>query len=74
MALIRDHQHSIGVATKSSEQIGKSYGENSRKIHLTEDSVDLPIFFDLSEGQRHDIVHLESLVVQLDDMSTNAYW
>ncbi|GAD78872.1 hypothetical protein VEZ01S_07_00490 [Vibrio ezurae NBRC 102218] len=34
------------------------------------DSGGLPIYFDLSEGQRHDIVHAKSLVEQLDEVYT----
>lgn len=34
------------------------------------DSGGLPICFDLSEGQRHDIVHAENLVEQLDEVNT----
>ena len=34
------------------------------------DSGGLPICFDLSEGQRHDTVHAESLVEQLDEVNT----
>ena len=63
-------QHSTGSATRSSKQIGKIRGRNSTKIHLSVDSGSLPIFFDLSEGQRHDIVHAKSLVEQLDEVNT----
>ncbi|HIF9456475.1 TPA: IS5 family transposase [Photobacterium damselae] len=69
-SIIRAHQHSTGAATESSEQIGKSRGGNSTKIHLAVDSGGLPICFDLSEGQRHDIVHAKSLVEQLDEVNT----
>ena len=69
-SIVRAHQHSTGAATESSEQIGKSRGGNSTKIHLAVDSGGLPICFDLSEGQCHDIVHAESLVEQLDEVNT----
>ncbi len=69
-SIVRAHQHSTGAATKSSEQIGKSRGGNSTKIHLAVDSGGLPICFDLSEGQRHDIVHANSLVAQLPEVNT----
>ena len=65
-SIVKVHQHSTGAATKYSEHIGKSRGGNSTKIHLAVDSDGLPICFDLSEGQRHNIVHAESLVEQLD--------
>ena len=54
------------TATESSEQIGKTRGGNSAKIHFVVDSSGLSIYFDLSEGRHHDIVHAESLVEQLD--------
>ena len=69
-SIVRAHQHSTGAATESSEQIGKSRGGNSTKIHLAVDSGGLPICFDLSEGQRHDIVQAKSLVEQLDEVNT----
>ena len=67
---VRAHQHSSGAETEYSEQIGKSRGGNSTKIHLAVDSGGLPVCFDLSEGQRDDIVHAESLIEQLDEVNT----
>ena len=64
-SIVRAHQHSTGTAMESSKQIEKSRGIKSTKIHLAVDSHGLPICFGLSEGQRHDIVHDESLVEQL---------
>lgn len=69
-SIVRAHQHSSGAVTPDSECIGKSRGGNSTKIHLAVDSGGLPVCFDLSEGQRHDIVHAESLVEQLDEVNT----
>ena len=69
-SIVRAHQHSTGAATPQSESIGKSRGGNSTKIHLAVDSGGLPVCFDLSEGQRNDIVHAESLVEQLDEVNT----
>ncbi|MBC8945613.1 transposase [Xenorhabdus indica] len=43
--------------------MGKA-GEDSTKIHLAVDSYGLPVHFELSEGQTHDIVHAKSLVAQ----------
>lgn len=70
-SIVRAHQHSSGAATPDSECMGKSRDGNSTKIHLAVDSDGLPICFDLSEGQRHDIVHTERLLVeQLDKVNT----
>ncbi|MBC8949842.1 IS5 family transposase [Xenorhabdus sp. TS4] len=63
-SIIRVHQHSSGAATKEDEAIGKSRGGLSTKIHLAVDSYGLPVHFELSGGQAHDIVHAESLIVQ----------
>lgn len=44
--IVRAHQHSTGAATNSYEQIGKSRGGNTTKIHLAVDSGGLPICID----------------------------
>ncbi|CCW31975.1 transposase [Xenorhabdus nematophila F1] len=61
-SIIRAHQHSAGAATDKDEAIGKSRGGRSTKIHLAVDSQGLPVHFELSRGQTHDIKHAESLV------------
>ena len=68
--IIKDHQHSTGAATEHCEQIGQSCGGNSTKIYLAVDSGGLPICFELSEGQRHDITYAENLVEKLDEVNT----
>ncbi len=57
-SIIRTHQ----PGTDSDEAIGKSRGGNSTKIHLAVDSYGLPVYFELSGGQVHDIVHAEKLI------------
>ncbi|HEY5716010.1 MAG TPA: IS5 family transposase [Psychromonas sp.] len=69
-SIIRAHQHSTGAATADSECIGKSRGGNSTKIHLAVDSNGLPIYFELSEGQRNDITHAQSLVEHTNQAKT----
>lgn len=61
-SIVKAHQHSSGAVTQDSECIGKSRGGNSTEIHLAVDSGGLPIYFELSEGQRNDIARAESLV------------
>ena len=61
-SIVRAHQHSTGAATVEDESIGKSRGGNSTKIHLAVDSGGLPVYYELSCGNTHDIVHGESLV------------
>ena len=53
-----------GAVTNDDEAIGKSRGGNSTKIHLAVDSYGLPVYFSLSGGQVHDIVHAEELINQ----------
>lgn len=64
-SIVKAHQHSTGAATPDNECIGKSRGGNSTKIHLVVDSGGLPIYFELSEGQRNDIARAENLVDNL---------
>ena len=61
-SIVKAHQHSCGAISQGSEAIGKSSGGNSTKIHLAVDSGGLPVYFELSEGQIHDIKHAPSLV------------
>ncbi|PHM49693.1 transposase [Xenorhabdus miraniensis] len=62
--IVRAHQPSSGAASEKDEAIGKSCGGLSTKIHLSVDSYGLPVHFELSGGQTHDIIHAESLVAQ----------
>ena len=68
-SIVQAHQHSTGAATSDTECIGKSRGGNTTKIHLVVDSGGLPVYFELSEGQRHDITHAESLVDHLKEVN-----
>ncbi|ENM5767399.1 IS5 family transposase [Vibrio mimicus] len=68
-SIVKAHQHSAGAATPDCECIGKSRGGNSTKIHLVVDSGGLPIYFELSEGQRNDIARAESLVDHLKEVN-----
>jgi len=61
-SVIRAHQHSSGAVSDNDESIGKSRGGLSTKIHLAVDSYGLHVYFELSGGQVHDMVHAESLV------------
>ncbi len=61
-SIVKVHQDGSNVATPDSQKIGKSRGGNSTKIHLAVDSGGLPVHFELSGGQTHDVVHAESLI------------
>jgi transposase len=61
-SIVRAHQHSQGAASACDEAIGKSRGGPSTKIHLAVDSYGLPLHFELSGGQVHDVSRAESLL------------
>lgn len=67
-SIVKAHQSAMGAASDADEAIGKSVGGNSSKIHLATDSNGLPVYFEISGGQVHDVVHAESLV----EFSPNA--
>ncbi len=60
-SIVRSHQHSSGASTRRDEAIGRSRGGRSTKIHLAVDSHGLPVHFELSGGQRNDIVMAQTL-------------
>lgn len=61
-SIVKAHQDSTGAASGAGEAIGKSRGGNSTKIHLAVDSGGLPVYFEISCGQVHDIVHAQRLI------------
>ena len=60
---VRAHQHSAGI---KNQDISKSIGGNSSKIHLAIDSNGNPIEFIISDGTSHDIKVAPDLVSKLD--------
>ena len=62
-SIVKAHQHGTGAASNKDESIGKSRGGNSTNIHLAVDSGGLPVYFELSGGQAHDVSFAESLVM-----------
>ena len=61
-SIVRACQHSCGARTDNHESIGKSRSGNSTKIHLAVDNGELPVYYELSFGNTHDIVHAGSLL------------
>ena len=55
----RAHQHSAGI---KNQDISKSIGSNSSKIHLAVDSDGNPIEFIISDGTTHDVKVTPTLV------------
>ena len=60
---VRAHQHSAGI---KDQDISKSIGGNSSKIHLAIDSHGNPIEFIISDGTTHDIKIAPVLISKLD--------
>jgi len=62
-SIVKTHQDGASVKAPHKQAIGKSRGGNSTKIHLAVDSGGLPVYFELSGGQAHDVSYGESLVL-----------
>ena len=60
---VRAHQHSAGI---KNQDISKSIGGNSSKIHLAVDALGNPIEFIISDGTTHDVKVAPKLVEKLD--------
>ncbi len=61
-SIVKAQQDGANVKAPNKQAIGKSRGGNSTKIHLAVDSGGLPLHFELSGGQAHDVSYGESLV------------
>lgn len=64
-SIVKAHQDSCGARHSDTEAIGKSVAGNTTKIHLAVDSDGLPVYFELSGGNVHDIAHAENLIKAL---------
>lgn len=62
-SIVKTHQDGANVKSPSEQAIGRSRGGNSTKIHLAVDSGGLPVHFELSGGQVHDVSYGESLIL-----------
>lgn len=54
-SIVKAHQHSTGAASDSDEAIGKSVAGNTTKIHMAVDAHGLPIDFEITGGEVHDV-------------------
>ena len=61
-SIVRAHQHSHGAASTTDEAIGSSRGGRTTKLHLAVDSYGLPVHFELSGGQVHDLSRAQELL------------
>lgn len=66
---VRAHQHSAGI---KNQDISKSRGGNSSKIHLAVDSDGNPIEFIISDETTHDVEVAPTLVTKLDLSKTET--
>ena len=54
-SIVKAHQHSSGGSDPQNQAIGKSKGGNTTKIHMCTDAFGLPIDFELTGGEVHDV-------------------
>ena len=64
-SVIRANQCAAGYKTGFKENLGRSRGGFSTKIHALSDALGNPVKFILSPGNDHDITHAEELVKDL---------
>jgi transposase len=60
-AIVRAHQHSAGAP----QEIGRSKGGLSTKIHALVDALGNPLRFLLTPGQAHDLIGTDALLSQM---------
>ena len=61
-SVVRAHQHSSGASGQDVQAIGRSRGGLSTKVHLAVDSYGLPVHYELSGGQAHDLSGARALI------------
>jgi transposase len=61
--IVRAHQHASGAANGAEAAIGTSRGGKTTKIHMLCDSHGNPVFFEITEGQVHDMKMAEALLI-----------
>jgi transposase len=66
--IVKAHQHSSGAAKGAETAIGKHVAGNTTKIHLAVDAFGLPIEFELTGGQVHDVKTAPTMVEMLPDL------
>lgn len=60
----RAHQHAAGGKGPALHGIGRSRGGLTTKVHLVVDGLGLPLAFEVTDGNRHDIVPAPGLVLR----------
>ena len=54
-SIVKAHQNSAGLPDKEEQAIGKSVAGNTTKIHMVVDAHGLPIDFQITGGEVHDL-------------------
>jgi hypothetical protein len=62
---VKAHQHSTGAATSHQEAVGLSRGGKTSKIHLAVDAYGLPVAFEVTGGEVHDVKAAPDLLTQV---------
>ena len=68
-SIVKAHQHATGAQKGEERAIGKSVAGNTSKIHMIVDSLGLPIDFEITEGQVHDIIMATDLIERTAESS-----
>ena len=64
--VVRAHQHAAGMNTGGEDQdLGRSVGGFSTKLHMAVDSLGNPVAMHLSPGQAHDSKHALDVIGEL---------
>lgn len=66
--IVKAHQHSSGARKGEETAVGKNVAGNSTKIHLAVDAFGLPIEFELTGGQVHDVKVAPTIVDALPQL------
>ncbi|MEM0912020.1 MAG: IS5 family transposase [Pseudomonadota bacterium] len=66
-SIVKLHQDGANITAQDKQAIGKSRGGKSTKIHLAVDSGGLPVHFELSGGQAHDVSYGGNLIKSSPD-------
>jgi transposase len=66
--ILKAHQHSTGAASDNDEAIGKSVAGNTTKIQMAVDAYGLPIDFEITGGEVHDVKIALAFFAKLPDV------
>ena len=69
-SIVKAHQHGSGGGEPKNQAIGKSKGGNTTKIHMCADAFGLPIDFELTGGEVHDVKAAPGFI---DRLPTGGY-